>query len=354
MNAAYTGKQRVSAAFKKTFTDQNPPLDRVPAYIFTGACNAQLVGASIKEFLQDHRLFAQAQIAAYQRYQPDIMIMMWDLNMDTEAMGNKLRYPDDGISLVVKAFLEDKSNLNKLRIPDPNKDGRMPGYLQACADARSVINDAPVSGVIAGPWTIAMGLRGANNLIIDTKLDPDFVHNLMEITTEVTRNFTEALAEIGVGIGYSEAPASCDLISPNIYRKFVFPYHKELVSYFKAKKLGVGLHICGNANPIIEDMIATGTTNISVDAGTDLGKAAQAARGKAVLIGNVATNFFLAENKAVMRKAVQDCLDQVVEDSGYILAPGCEVPAIATAEKIDWFMELANELGAYQMERSAL
>ena len=41
------------------------------------------------------------------------------------------------------------------------------------------------------------------------------------------------------------------------------------------------------------------------------------------------------------------CLDQVVEDSGYILAPGCEVPTIAPPEKIDWFMDLASEVGAY-------
>jgi uroporphyrinogen decarboxylase len=348
MNQTFTGKQRVSAAFKRTFTSQKPELDRIPAYIFTGACNAQLVGASVKELLQDSRVFSKAQVAAYKRYQPDIMIMMWDLNMDTEAMGNELRYPDHGISLVSKAFLEDKRNLSKLKVPDPQKDGRIPGYLEACLDVKQVIQDAPVSGVIAGPWTIAMGLRGANELIIDTKMDPEFVHQLMEITTEATRTFTESLHELGIGIGYSEAPASCNLISPAIYQKFVFPYHRELISYFKEKQVGVGLHICGNANPILVDMIATGTTNISVDSGTDLRKAAQAAHGKAVLIGNVPTECFLAKDKEVMRTAIKECLAQVLEESGYILAPGCEIPANAPAEKIDWFMELACEVGSYQ------
>jgi uroporphyrinogen decarboxylase len=185
-------------------------------------------------------------------------------------------------------------------------------------------------------------------LIVDTKMDPEFVHELMKVSTEATKRFTEALSEIGIGVGYSEAPASCNLISPKMYREFVFPYHKELVSYFKEKKIGVGIHICGNANPILEDMVATGASNISVDSGTDLSKAAEAARGKAVLIGNVPTECFLAENKAVMKEAVQKCLDQVFEDSGYILAPGCEVPAIAPVEKIDWFMELASEVGSYE------
>jgi uroporphyrinogen decarboxylase len=350
MNQVFTGKRRVSAAFKRTFSDQKPELDRIPAYIFTGACNAQLVGASIKELLQDSRVFSKAQVAAYERYQPDIMIMMWDLNMDTEAMGNELRYPEHGISLVAKAFLEDKRNLSKLKVPDPQKDGRIPGYLEACLDVKQVIRDAPVSGVIAGPWTIAMGLRGVNELIIDTKMDPDFVHHLMEITTEATRTFTEALYEIGIGIGYSEAPASCNLISPAIYRKFVFPYHRELISYFKSKQVGVGLHICGNANPILEDMIATGTTNISVDSGTDLHKAALSARGKAVLIGNVPTGCFLANDREVMRAAIDKCLGQVLDDSGYILAPGCEIPANAPAEKIEWFMDLAREVGSFPQE----
>jgi uroporphyrinogen decarboxylase len=348
MNEEYTGKQRVSAAFKKTFTDKDPELDRIPAYIFTGACNAKLIGASVRDLLKDYKVFLKAQIAAYERYNPDIMIMMWDLSMDIEAMGNELRYPEDSMSVVTKEFLEDKGKLSSLEVPDPKKDGRLPGYLEACADIKEVVPDAPVSGVIAGPWTIAMGLRGANDLIVDTKMDPEFVHELMQISTAATKSFTEALSEIGIGVGYSEAPASCNLISPAIYRDFVLPYHKELVTYFKEKKVGVGIHICGNANPILDDMVSTGASNISVDSGTDLALAAEAARGKAVLIGNVPTDYFLADSMDVMKQAIEDCLAKASNDSGYILAPGCEVPTIAPAEKIDWFMDLANEVGAYQ------
>jgi hypothetical protein len=57
-----TGKQRISAAFKTTFTDQQIRADRIPAYPITGQCNAQLVGASIKEFLLDPSVFASGGI----------------------------------------------------------------------------------------------------------------------------------------------------------------------------------------------------------------------------------------------------------------------------------------------------
>jgi uroporphyrinogen decarboxylase len=347
MTEGFIGKQRVSAAFKKTFSDQAPELDRIPAYIFSGACNAELVGATIREFLQDPKVFAKAQIAAYERYKPDIMIMMWDLSMDTEAMGNELRYPEDGMSVVTKEFLTDKGKLSSLQVPDPHKDGRLPGYLEACVETKKVVTEAPVSGVIAGPWTIAMGLRGATNLIIDSKKDPVFVHELMRICTEATRRFTDALGEAGIGVGYSEAPASCDIISPNMYRDFVLPYHTELISYFKNKKIGVGLHVCGNANPILEYLASTNASNVSIDSKTSLEKASEIFSKKAVLIGNVPTNCFLAESKEVMKNAIQACLGQAPKNSGYILAPGCEVPTIAPPEKIEWFMQLAGEVGAY-------
>lgn len=59
--ATYTGRQRVAAAFKKTFSDADIKLDRIPAYPILGAHNAQLIGASIREFLLDPKIFLKAR-----------------------------------------------------------------------------------------------------------------------------------------------------------------------------------------------------------------------------------------------------------------------------------------------------
>jgi uroporphyrinogen decarboxylase len=92
-------------------------------------------------------------------------------------------------------------------------------------------------------------------------------------------------------------------------------------------------------------MVNTGVTNISVDAPTDLAKAAAASRGKAVLIGNLDTNLFYTGSRDGMAQAVKNCIDQASPDSGFILSSGCEVPAIAPPEKMGWFYELVEELG---------
>jgi uroporphyrinogen decarboxylase len=344
---AFTGAKRISAAFKKTFTNENPQIDRIPAYLFTGQCNTQLIGASIRDFLLDPQIFVKAQVAAYERYKPDILLMMWDLLTDVEAIGNELKFPEDSLCISTKFALEDKGKLSSLKLPDPTKDGRLPAYLEAVAETKKILGDTIVSAVIAGPWTIAIGLRDAIELIRDAIKDPDYVHELMQFCTQQSIRFAEAIIPLGVGLGYSEAPASCSLISPKMYRAFVFPYHKQIVDHFKAKKIGVGLHICGYADPILEDMVKTGVTNISIDAPTDLAKAVEATRGKAVLIGNLNTNLFFSGSRDQMKEAIINCIDSAPRDSGYILASGCEVPAIAPLEKIDWFRELVDELGRY-------
>ena len=86
-------------------------------------------------------------------------------------------------------------------------------------------------------------------------------------------------------------------------------------------------------------------TNISIDAPSDLAKAVEVCRGKAVLLGNVNTNLFYSGTRAQMEQAIKECLAVAPNDSGYILASGCEVPGPAPPEKVDWFMEIANELG---------
>jgi uroporphyrinogen decarboxylase len=117
------------------------------------------------------------------------------------------------------------------------------------------------------------------------------------------------------------------------------------VAHFQKRKLGLGLHICGKADPIVEDMANSGWTNISIDAPTDLAKAAAAAKGKAVLIGNLDTGLFYSGNRARLKQAIEGCLDRAPKDSGFILASGCEVPGVAPPEKVDWFTELIDEVG---------
>ncbi len=339
--AEFTGKQRVRAAYRREFAD------RVPFYPILGHCNAQLTGISVREYLTDARKCAEAQVRAYELYKPDVVVMVGDLLKEAEAMGNVLKFPEDSICISERVALEDKRNLADLRVPDPFTAGRMPTYLEACRLVKEQIKDAAVGGNVCGPWTVAVSLRDAETLLRDCRRDPEFVHSLMEFATEVSRTYALALAAVGVGTSIGEPTASCSLVSPRLYREFIFPYHQRLFNDLHAKGCNITLHVCGYADPILQDLMDTGTDALSIDFPSSLEQMVAVSSGKVVVIGNVSTRPFYSGAREEMEAEVKRCVDTAAKGSGFILSTGCEVPGIATTERIRWFMEAGEKFGSY-------
>jgi len=342
--STYTGKQHVAAAFKRVFTD------RVPYYPILGHFNAKLASISVKEFLTNSEKFANAQLLAYETFHPDIIVMMADLLIEAETLGNELKFPEDSLCISQTHVLKDKENLKNLKIPNPEKDGRMPYYIDACKRVKEKVKDSPVGSVVCGPWSIAIGIREAETLIRDCSKDPNFVHPLMEFTTELASTYALAVqSKAGVGVSFSEAPASCSLISPKIYSQFILPYHKRLMEEMHSKKISVTLHVCGYVDPIMEDLINTGANAISIDSLSSLPRMVELNQKRRVIIGNVATNLFFSGTREDMERDVKNCIDIAAKESGFILSTGCEVPGAGSIERVKWFMEAAEKYGYYRL-----
>jgi len=335
-----TGIERVKAAFK------GKPSDRVACYPIVSGLAARLVGKRPGDYYTDPRVLVEAQIALYEVLRQDVVVLMGDLFLEVEAMGARVEFPDDDVPRLRSYLLgEDKQRLASLGPVEPARAGRLPAYLEACRKMAAAISDSAIGAVLSGPWTLAVNLRGAENLIVDTSTDPEFVHRLMRLTTEIARRTGEAAGAAGVGLSFSEAPASLSLISPKIFREFVLPYEREVISHLREKRIGVTLHVCGFIDPIIEDILATGCGAVSIDEPSSLEKVLGAARGKAVVIGNVATGAFLDGPGEYLEAEVRRCLAAAAGADGFILASGCEISTRGDLEKVKRFCALAAELG---------
>ncbi len=335
------GLERVKVAFKR----QQP--DRIPSYPILSGLTAKMIGLNPKDYYTDFDNLAKAHLAFYEDLKPDIIALMPDLFMEVEAMGAEIEFPEDDVPRLRSYLLHDPSRLDSLNVPDPYSAGRMPGYLEACRKVKEAVSESAVGGVICGPWTIASNLRGAENLIVDTVTDPAFVHELMRFAVEVSVRFGEALKQSGVGLSLSEAPASVSLISPKIYREFVLPYHQEVVSRLREKRVSVTLHICGLIDPIMEDIVKTGAIAISMDEPSSLEKMLTVCEGKMVVIGNVSTSVFVAGTREDIEKEVRRCISAARSHYNYILATGCEISPRGELSKVRAFCEIASQLGRY-------
>jgi len=142
-----------------------------------------------------------------------------------------------------------------------------------------------------------------------------------------------------------EAASSCSLISPAIYRRFIKPRHQEIVQFFRDKKAGLALHVCGYIDPIMEDMMDLGIVALSLDSPSSLKRMVEISQKKIVLVGNVATSLFASGTKEEIEASVRECLRVAAPGGAFILSSGCELPYNATLERAWFFMKAAQEYG---------
>ena len=326
--------------------------NRVPVTVLPGPFCAGFAGITVREFLTNAASSAKAQLAFYERFRPDSAIVVNDVYLESEALGCELDFPEDEIAHIKAPRLKEKGDLAGLRVPDPKRDGRLPYYLEVCERVSGALPDAAVGGSQAGPWNIAMNLRGHETLIHDTFDDPDFVHDLMRLTTETVRSFCDASLSVRVGPAIHEASASCSLISPGIYREFIQPYHRELRDYFQAKKVHMSLHICGYIDPMVQDVIDVGLSPLSIDNPTSLEKVMSLSKPKRLTVmGNVKTTLFATGTREAMEQDIRRCIDTAAPQSHFILASGCEIPRNSTVDRIDHYFEYARSYGRQCMEK---
>ncbi len=136
---------------------------------------------------------------------------------------------------VHEPLLPEKSDLAKLRVPDPEKDGRMPYILSLCQLHQEKLGSlvfAPCS--CCGPFSLAVGLRGYRNLLRDMKKDPQFAHELLEFCTEVVITYGKKLIEVHKATPTIQEAWSClPNVSPPIFTEFCFPYITRCVEALK-------------------------------------------------------------------------------------------------------------------------
>jgi len=337
--AEITSRDRIRACMKRTYAD------RVPIGLILGPFRARVLGCSPNDYYQDGKKLADSTVACYELFGHDSVDITWDIMMEAETVGADLEFPDGSVPRVRKYVLSQKSVLSSLQLPDPEKSGRFPLYLEACRAVVNALKEPILSGTVTGPWTTATGLRGAEQLILDTMDDPTFVEELMRFTTEATKILGSKVIERGLGLTMGEAASSCSLISPAIYRKFIKPHHQEIVQFFLGKRTGLSMHICGYIDPIMQDILDLGIVALSLDSPSSLKKMTEVSQKRIALVGNVATSLFASGTREEMEESVRECIRVAASGGAFIISSGCELPYNATVERARFFIEAAKEYG---------
>lgn len=346
-NQKFTARQRIRAAFDRK------ECDRIAAYPMVCANTATLMGMSVVEYSLSGKKMAQAYLEYYKRFKPDqkpdVLILFQDTFVEAEAMGTKIKLRDDAEPVWSEPAIESAKDIDKLKIPDPTKDGRMPQMLE-CASIidREVGNEVRTGAVCLGPFSICGALRGEERLMMDLVEDPPFVHKLMEKATEALYHYGVALKKAGSSASVSEPLPT--LVSLEHYKEFNLPYLKDLVDRWEEAGVHCFLHVCGQSAHILEGLAETGCWAVSVDENIDIGEAKRRVGDKVVVVGNIdPIDTMVYSTPDRIKAEVRECIRKAAPGSGYILSTGCECPIGTPFENIEAFMEAAWEYGTYPL-----
>ncbi|OIQ60875.1 uroporphyrinogen decarboxylase [Moorella thermoacetica] len=333
---------------------EGKPYDRIPCDIFMREHAARLIGATAAEIHLSPRKMAAAAIAGYRVYGADGISIGPGLQGIAEALGCKMVFPEESTPYLVEHIVNSFSDLEHLEPPDPDRDGRLPIFLDALAEIVSEVGkEVPVVTVVAGPFTTAANIRGTENFLKDVYRQPGFAHRLLRLALASTIPYVQAAARIGVSCSIADPTASGSVISPRTFREFALPYLQELVEEIKrATGAAPSLHICGNTRRIWRDMAATGAACLSLDDVIDLAEAKATVGDKVILVGNIrpARTMYLGTPADVVAN-VKECLRKAYDNpKGYILALGCGLPAGTPPENIHALMEAARRYGRYPFD----
>ncbi|MCX7950232.1 MAG: hypothetical protein N2509_08995, partial [Treponemataceae bacterium] len=160
----------------------------------------------------------------------------------------------------VNPVLYDITEVDRLKVPDPNEDGLMPFVLNLYryAEKELAARGKAIKMVAArGPLALAAHLRGTTELMLDLKLSPEETKKLLEITTATVIRWLKAQIEnLSAVEGIMVLDDIVGFLSPEDYLTFAHPYLTQIFSAFPG--LIKVYHNDANINRILEYLADTG------------------------------------------------------------------------------------------------
>ena len=304
--------------------------DRTPWVPYAGVQAANLLPEMDAEtFLKHAENIVAGFGQAYEKYTPDALPVLFDIQMEAEAIGCGLKWSKNNPPAVSTHVLEEEGR-TVADLPFPTEQsGRYP---VAMAAAREVVRQygdkIAIYALICGPLTLALHLRGVGLFSeMIRKKTKEQVEELMKYCVQVGKDIARMYKEAGVDV-IAVVDPMVSQISPKHFETFVKAPTTELNTYIRDE---LGLYVmsfsCGDATKNLELMCQTNTHGIAFDENVDLAYARETAQKYHVAYGGnlPLTTIMLFGTPAENVEEAKRELD-IGQGTGYILSPGCDIP----------------------------
>ncbi len=111
--------------------------------------------------------------------------------------------------------------------------------------------------------------------------------------------------------------------------------------------IGIGIHICGNATAIAEDMVETGALYFEPDQKIDRERVRRMTDGPVTLSDTIDPSRILCRGNIEEVEEVKEDIRLLGRAGRYVLSPGCSLPCSTPFENVRALIETGRQYGEY-------
>lgn len=307
-------------------------VDRTPWVPFVGVHGAMLMGVDAATYLQSESLIFDGVSKAIDLYEPDGIPVVFDLQLEAEALGCDLMWSKNNPPAVVSHPLLNGLNVEEMIVPDFRK-GRIAMVLNTAKKLREHYPDVALYGLVTGPFTLALHLLGTD-VFMKMFEDPNYLKHLLGFTTKVATEVAKGYIDAGCDVVAVVDPMTSQ-IDPQSFEEFVSPFATQIFDFIRSREALGSFFVCGHAQQNIEAMCKCRPDNISIDENIPLDYVRDIALNHHISFGgNIRlTVVMLMGDKNDVQTNALECMD-LGGETGFILAPGCDLPMDTPEENV--------------------
>ncbi|MFA5263271.1 MAG: uroporphyrinogen decarboxylase family protein [Opitutaceae bacterium] len=316
--------------------------DQIPVVPQTFMFAAETAGIKVGELARCASKMVEAQVVSQARYGYDGCVIDFDDASLAEACGARVIFRTEEPAIVDEAepVVKTWSDIDKLKLPDPWLDGRLPVWLEATRLLADRIGDQVwrMGRADQGPLSLACLLRGAEQFMLDLMDEENHPHidRLIDYCRRAGVLFAKAQLQAGAhatSIGDSFAGPS--LVSPELFRRFALEPEIKFTQEVQVTGRPFSIHICGNTNRIIGDMGRTGARILEVDWQLDMAEARRALPVSTILMGNINPSDPLVLGSPAQVTAAVRRVVAATGGRGLFLSSGCALGRNTKPENLE-------------------
>lgn len=325
--------------------------DRVPVALHAYLMACRMHDARFDDILRNGTLMAEAQLGLWRTFGHDVLMLEIGVCAAAEALGATIRYTPDGPPHVEEPLLKNLDDLDKLSVPDPNRTFPLD---QMLLTTRLVKQETQGEVFIngrsdQGPIALALALTGPERFLT-MLMEPEYeswCRKLLDLCSRV--NIAIGEAQIRAGAHSSTIGlAGASLISPGLFKRFELPRAK---AYCEALQRAGGfafVHACGHETIMLENLIATGADCLELDPETDPATCKQTVQGRTSVLGMLhPTQVMRFGTPEAVREHTSQILTTMAPRGGFLVGPGCALPADTPVENVAALMDCVRREGTY-------